>query len=214
MYPKDAFVGCLSCKVDSGQNKNSLHEVDTSHSSAVRRYRRTRGAQSTFSSWISQVWTRCEAEANYFSQDKEGTLNWIMLLKGVICFLTGSASPWGGSRIKLNARRLEENKQTNIKLSSESCNGTFYTDRSYDKVFRSKSKQCSGSTSHTSVSLIWRLGRCYRFTGEKKWGSFLRVLDIFNLRKPAEISQSKCSCVLWENHSESFSCTYHCTVTI
>lgn len=92
MYPKDAFIGCLSCKVDSGQNKNSLHEVDTSHSSAVRRYRRTRGAQSTFSSWISQVWTRCEAEANYFSQDKEGTLNWIMLLKGIICFLTGSAS--------------------------------------------------------------------------------------------------------------------------
>lgn len=188
MYPKDAFIGCLSCKVGSGQNKNSLHEVDTSHSSAVRRYRRTRGAQSTCSSRISRVWTRCEAEANYFSQDKEGTLNWIMLLKGVICFLTGSASPWGGSRIKLNARRLEENKQTNIKLSSESCNGTFYTDRSYDKVFRSKSKQCSGSMSHTSVALIWRLGRCYRFPGEKKWCSFLRVLDIFNLRKPAEIS--------------------------
>lgn len=92
MYPKDAFIGCLSCKVGSGQNKNSLHEVDTSHSGAVRRYRRTRGAQSTCSSRISRVWTRCEAEANYFSQDKEGTLNWIMLLKGVICFLTGSAS--------------------------------------------------------------------------------------------------------------------------
>lgn len=92
MYPKDAFTGCLSCKVDSGQNKNSLHEVDTSHSSAVRRYRRTRGEQSTCSFWICRVWTTCEAETNYFSQDKERTLNWIMLLKGVICFLTGSGS--------------------------------------------------------------------------------------------------------------------------
>lgn len=44
-------------------------------------------------------------------------------------------------RVILTARELEEDIQTNIKLSSEYCSSIFYTNRSYEKAVRGKIEQ-------------------------------------------------------------------------
>lgn len=133
--------------------------------------RRTRGNRACFPPESLLASARCEAEGNNFSQNKERTLNWITLIRSIICFLHWcwfSPSPYAWMRIKLPAR-VSRRTYRQILDCLLSIAMVHFTE--IDLLMINHLKIKSGSvqvlTCHILAAWIWMLDRHSRLTGEK-----------------------------------------------
>lgn len=172
MYPEDVCTECLFLItwIQDKRKIPSMNVPSMSHQCS-HKGRRTRGNRACFPPESLLASARCGAEGNNFSQNKERTLNWITLIRGIICFLHWcwfSASPYAWITIKLPARasRRMYRQLSNCLWSIAMVHFTEIDDLTINHLkIKSGSEQVL--TCHILAALIWMLDRRSRLTGEK-----------------------------------------------